>query len=460
MERIEADAVVVGAGPSGVAAALCLLREGLRVLVIDPGLQPAPRTESLPANGISLAESLGLAPALADAGLGRAAAMRLYWRNSPETRDFGQGGPLLLDRRLFHAALRGLLPASVMFSGRVSRLMARGDRVLVHLGAATISARVVIDARGRAGLRAPRRAESSLAALGFTGLLETAAVHSSMMLQSLAEGWLWACLQPSGRLSGSLFLPVSSLAGLDAGKRARLLARQLEASVLGVPLDLSAGPVTEAMLRAADDAFAGPLMIRVGDAALARDPVSSHGLVHALRSSAQAAAAAVTLLDPDGDDTAARSFIRERHRHAVTAATEATALVHAERSWRQTAFWQSAEATSPSAPAAVQWPTLSRPLALAPLRRAAVLERGRIRWDDAVWLSRSRRAAPRFGDITARRLAQLLAPPAPLTLLSARLEKELKPGVARGILQQLLDEGALFEAASAVSQTAATASRV
>ena len=48
----------------------------LRVVVADPGLPPAPRTESLPANGIALAESLGLAPALSRAGLGRAAWMR------------------------------------------------------------------------------------------------------------------------------------------------------------------------------------------------------------------------------------------------------------------------------------------------------------------------------------------------------------------------------------------------
>jgi hypothetical protein len=124
----------------------------------------------------------------------------------------------------------------------------------------------------------------------------------------------------------------------------------------------------------------------------------------------------------------------------------------------RTAFWEKAAATAPAPPAAVQWPALSRPLALAPLRRAAVLEQGRIRWDDAVWLARSGQAASRFGNVTARRLAGLLSPPAPIASLSARLERALEPALAHGILRQLLDEGALFDAAS-TGQATADASR-
>lgn len=461
MDTPDVDAVVAGAGPAGVAAALCLLAEGLRVVVADPELPPAPRIESLPANGIALAESLGLAPALSRAGLGRAAVMRLCWRARPETRDFGDDGPLLLDRVPFHAALRGLLPRCVLRTGRVTRLAARGDGVDLCLGGAPLSARVVIDARGRAGLRSARRAERPLAALGFSGRSEAADDRPFMLLESLAEGWLWACLLPGGRLSGSVFLPAASLAGRDTRSRAALLTRLLEGSGLGVPPVLSAGQAADAMLRVANDPFASPRVIRIGDAALARDPVASHGLVHALRSGAQAAAAAATLLDPGGDAEAARSFLRDRHREAASAAELATARSLAEQARHHTAFWEKAAATPPAPSAAVQWPALSRPLALAPLRRAAVLERGRIRWDEAVWLARSGQAASRFGNVTARRLAGLLSPPAPIALLSARLEQVLEPALAQGILRQLLDEGALSDAAGggAAGQAMADASR-
>jgi len=451
MDTPEADVVVAGAGPAGLAAARCLLAEGLRVVVADPGLPPAPRIESLPANGIALAESLGLAPALSRAGLGRAAWMQLCWREGPETRDFGAEGPLLLDRVSFHAALRGLLPPGVLRAGRVTSLRSLGDVVQLRLGGTELCARVVIDARGRAGLRTARRVENPLAALGFSGWSEALYARPFMLLESLAEGWLWACMLPGGRLSGSVFLPAASLAARGMQGRAALLARLLDGSALGIPSGLSAGQAADAMLRVADDPFASPRVIRIGDAALARDPVASHGLVHALRSGAQAAAAAATLLDPDGDAEAARSFIRGRHQEAAKAAEQATALSLAGQARHHTAFWKEAAATPPAPPAAVQWPALSRPLALAPLRRAAVLEQGRIRWDEAVWLARSGQAASRFGNLTASRLAGLLSPPAPIALLSARLERVLEPALAQGILRQLLDEGSLFDAGQAAA---------
>ena len=460
MDRPDTDVVVLGAGPAGIAAATCLLAQGLGVLVIDPALPPAPRTESLPTNGIALAQSLGLGQALAHAGCGRAAAMRLCWRGQPEVRDFAGDGPLLLDRVVLHDALCGLLPPGVLRRGRVSRLAETAGGVRLRLREASLSARLVIDARGRAGLREPGPAANPLAALTFSGLADAPAAAPSMLLQSLAEGWLWACLLPGGRLSGSVFLPAASLAGRDARGRAGLLARLLAGSDLGALRDLSAGPVAAAALQVAEDPFASPNVIRTGDAALARDPIASHGLVHALRSGAQAAAAAATLLDPQGEADAARSFIHERHRWAARSAAEATARAHAEQARHRTAFWEAAVMTPASPPASVPWPALSRPLALSPLSRAALLEGGRIRWEEALWLPRSGQAASRFGQVTAGRLAQLMAPPAPIAQLSARLAGEFGPGLAQGILQQLLDEGALVASpATGAAGQAAAASR-
>ena len=70
------DVAVIGAGPAGIAAAHGLMSAGLRVMMIDPGTPPAARIESLPENGEALAESIGFAPALSRASLGRATTMR------------------------------------------------------------------------------------------------------------------------------------------------------------------------------------------------------------------------------------------------------------------------------------------------------------------------------------------------------------------------------------------------
>lgn len=442
----DVDVAVVGAGPAGIAAARGLLAQGLRVMVIDPGLPPVARIESLPPNGTALAESLGLGPALARAGMGRAVRTRLFWRETPETREFGSDGPLLLDRVLLHRALRDLLPPDRILAAKVGRVQDLGDRVLLQHGARTLSAGFVIDARGRAGLRAPRGAGGSQVALSFSGNSKRVAEQCEMLLQALPGGWLWACQLPDSAMSGAVFLPATDLSGLDERGRATRLAYHLTGSDLGLPERLATGPVVPAMLRVADDPFASSLVLRVGDSALARDPVASHGLMHALRSGAQAAAAIATILDPAGQADAARAFVRDRHRATAEAARAATARSHAEQAQHRTPFWVTA--ALPPMQDARPWPTLSRPLALAPLRRAAELQGGRVRWSGAIWCPRSGQAVSRFGPVSAARVAGLLGPPAAITVLSARLEQALDPALAQAILRQLLDEDALRECAA------------
>lgn len=450
------DVAVIGGGPAGIAAALSLRDTGLAVTLIDPGRAPATRIESLAANGIAIAEACGMASALAASGLGRAAAMHLHWRSEPETRPFAEDGPLLLDRARFHAALRRLLPPESVLAARVTAIEDGAQHVSLATTAGAVSARFVIDARGRAGLKTRGAVTPVMAALAFSGRGGLPADRPSMLLEALPESWLWAALLPDGTVNGALFLPTALLAGGTAATRSRDLADHLRATALGLPAGLRAGPVSASMLVSVEDPFLSPRVLRVGDAALANDPIASHGIVHALRSGVQAAAAAATLLDPAGDADAAQSFIRDRHRLATRSARDATRRSLADQARFATGFWSTmafAEATgSPPPP---PWPALTRPLALAPLVRSAVLEHGRIAWADALWLPRSAQAVPRLGALQAGVLARLLSPPAPVTVLSERLARIAGEGQAQSILRLLLEEGALGNPAPA--QPGATA---
>lgn len=455
MPTPDVDVAVIGAGPAGIAAALGLLAEGLRVAVIDPGRPPAARVESLPANGIELAEGLGLTVPLQRASLGRASAMRMLWRAAPETRDFGRDGPLLLDKQRFHACLQEVLPHEVRVAGRVQRIETREDHLLVQLKTGSFHARLVIDARGRSALRGPAP-KSGTMALAFHARIEGATRQPVMLLEALEAGWLWASLLPEGQLSGALFLPVSALAGKSAAEREALLRCNLARSALGLPPMLAAAGVAPAMLRAAEDPFATTRHLRIGDAALARDPIASHGLVHAMRSGAQAAAAAATILDPEGQPDAACAFIRDRHAETLAKAITGTSRSHADQARFDTGFWAGRAVAPPVE--AHPFPALSRPLSLAPLCRAAELQGARIGWTKAVWLPRSNMAATRFGPVSAARLAELCADPAPLTILSARLERTIQPSLAVAILRHLLEEGALTERPSDHAPTGAESS--
>lgn len=449
MRQVETDAAVIGAGPAGVAVARQLHAAGLDVTVIDPGLPPAPRVESLPANGLALAESLGLDTALNAACLDRARGMRMHWRAAAELREFPEDPPLLLDRVRLHHALRGAVSDLRVIPARGGRIAPAGDRPRVQAGDCLVAARVIVDARGRAGLRGSRRLGADLVALPFAGRLAAASAAAAMMqIEALEDGWLWACTLPDGRLSGQLFLEATTLAGLGRPAQRALLARRLAATYPGV--DPIAGRVAPAMLDAVDDPFAGDFVLRVGDAALARDPIASHGLLHALRSGAQAAAAAATLLDPECDATAARAFIRDRHRRATEAARTATSQAYGDQARIRSPFWTRRTPGPPAHPRAPSWPPLSRPLTLsAPMRTVAMLDAGRIRWTPAIWLATSAEAAPRLGPLSAAALARLLTPPAPLAELAGRLDRAVGPAASQAVLRRLLDEGALAPAAQA-----------
>lgn len=442
MNPSETDVLIVGAGPAGVSAAYGLRNEPLKVRLIDPDALPPQRVESVPPNGMLLAENIGLSHALKRACLGRASSMRLHWRERAELRDFGSSGPMLLDRQILHRALRDSLPAGSILKGRVRSMEQRDGRVEVDFGAGIISARFVIDARGRSALRAMDAARTSQIALGFTGRNPISTENPAMMLASLDEGWVWCCLLEGHQVSGALFLSASDLSGLNAAERHDLLAQRLSVSPLGALDHLEAGQVAPAMLQAADDPFANPLTLRIGDAALARDPISAHGLTHALRSGVQAAAIAATLLDPQGETDAAVSFARERLSEAVIAARKDTASSH------------DASGASVELPRVGKWPALSQPLALGPLRREAVLDGNRVRWSEAILLPNNNRSAAWVGFMDAAQLARLLAEPAPILELSRRLEQSVDPTSARAILKQLLDGGAL-QAASTVQAKSA-----
>ena len=441
MREVETQVAVLGAGPAGIAAARGLAAAGREVTLIDAGLPPAPRGESLPASGLALAESLGLADAVAAAILGRAQEMRMHWRSAPERRDFGAEPPLLLDRAALHRALGDAVPDLRRITARGRLLAPKGDRQRLQAGNCTLSARIVLDARGRAA----QRSRAGLVALAFEGTQADPA-FASMRIEALEVGWLWTAVLPGGRISGQLFLPAVALVGLDHRARRALLGQHLAEVFPGMAAE--PGRIAPAMLAAIDDPFVGPSLLRLGDAALARDPIASHGLVHALRSGAQAAAAVATLLDPTCDPAPARAFLRDRHQRAVTAARMATAQAYADQTRVRSPFWRG-QAAPPPLPTR-SWPPLSRPLELAaPLQQVPVLTADRIRWAQGIWLDTSGEAAPRLGPLTAPALARLLTPPAPLSELSARLQRAVGPAAGQAILRRLLDEGALAPAGQA-----------
>jgi hypothetical protein len=84
-----------------------------------------------------------------------------------------------------------------------------------------------------------------------------------------------------------------------------------------------------------------PSRIRIGDAALALDPLSGHGVFEALASATAAVPVVTTLLRRPGDAALARAFYEERVEQAfLRFARTARDFYRLEERWREAPFWR------------------------------------------------------------------------------------------------------------------------
>jgi flavin-dependent dehydrogenase len=439
------DVCVIGAGPAGALLAAQLARAGAAVTLIGAAGGPA-RLESMTLHGARLLAELGHGAALAGAAAGRAERIALDWREAPETREPGADGPLLVMR----PRLERLLAEAAAAAGARCAPQARARRVdpdgtVTLTGGATLRARIVVDAAGRrAGFRpSPRALAPMNAAIGFRGRAPAGA--EGMALRAHRDGWLWTVALPGGRLHGVWVGEARALAGLGAEGRARLVAARSDADAIAPAF------VAEAGLCAAATAADGRVL-RIGDAALARDPVSGHGLGWALGSAARAAAAALTLLDPAGAHDAARAFLTLDHARAVAAARAATARAYADqRRFADAPFWRARARGAEARPDPAQAPPAALRLrADATLCRAPALEGARIVWRPALNLPGAGLAAAYVAgcpaDIVHRALAapdaaQTSTAPEAAQALTARLGDR-----AAAVIAALWRDGALMRA--------------
>lgn len=442
MPSHKAEVAVLGAGPAGCIAARQLGMAGIDVVLVDAGATVGGHAmESFPASGAPLAEDIGLLAAICAVSEGPADRMHLQWPEAPETRVFDGDGPLLLPRGLLHDALRVEARRHVRFlEARVRGVSTDPTGGEVKTDAGDVTCRMVVDARGRTAVKRPG---SDLVALAFSA--RSAAPARTMWLEALPDGWLWGCSDGADGVHGVLFQRSAVFSGMRARGRRDHLCGQLSRSVsfAGVT-DIKTGRPMAAGLSAVADPVLTPRHVLAGDAALARDPIASHGLVHAIRSGVQVAAAVRTVLDPAGDNHAALSFLRHKHTEAVQAARLATARAYGDQGQCAGDFWtQHAEALNEEPLPQIG----SGPVTLAaPLTRAPVLEGESIRWKPAIALPARQDFFTGFGPVSALDIAAACRPSAPLSGVAQRLRRQHAAPVVADVLHHLAQGGAFAQA--------------
>lgn len=392
-----AELLVIGAGPAGCAAALRLARLGHRVTLVERGGPGRPAVvESVPAAVLPLLASLGLQAPVSQAGFLRSPGAWVQWADEVRHQASPQPGfqlersrfDALLQRAARAAGARWLAPARA----RPPEQQPDGRwQVVLHDGR-VVSADAVLLATGRAGRPAPG-APASVALVGHwqppapeaRAVPEPAATESRV--QAGPHSWAWAAPAADGSCTVALFLEAHRLAGLVAPAREALYREELAGFGLIAPMlrgHLQSGlRVADATPRRAAAAIE-PGLLRVGESALSLDPLSSQGVVSALRSAVQAAACLHTMLARPADAALAQAFYqdqldREQQRHARWCASfDALA---AQRFG--TPFWRRrAQDATPEDPAS---DTPPRPAPLPALDRLLQLD-ARIRFQPAPML--------------------------------------------------------------------------
>ncbi len=336
------DVAVIGAGPAGAAIAYRLGLLGYRIAIVSAPRAVPGRVEVLAPSIAHLRHSLPLDAAMATAY--PAQETRLLWSGAPETVP-AAAGTRLIRRDVFDAAL--LAESGVPIIRARARAPYRADgywRVPLAAAAESLSARFLIDAAGRAGGVFGKPQAAGPATTALVGHWSGATLPAgTMLMEAMADCWCWAAAPVEGTVQTAVFVDSRACAGRGHAALTAQAERSLRAGTLFGPVvsgaRLLALAIGDATPRCADMP-AGADWLRTGDAAVAPDPLSSQGLVAALRLAIQGAAVVHTIL-AGGDREAALAF----YAGAVASASarqvrQAAVLYAAHRPPDASSFWQ------------------------------------------------------------------------------------------------------------------------
>jgi flavin-dependent dehydrogenase len=367
------DVAVVGGGPAGAATALALKRRdaGLRVALVEKSDYSAFRVgETLPPPTRGLLERLGVWDAFPACAAVEAFGTRAAWGSARVQENafifspYGRGWHV--DRREFDAWLSGEAEragADVFRGIRADGPHRRRDEdewsvtlfPLINDGRASreLHARVLVDATGRQSTVARARGARHLVFDRLVGVAARLRIDrarpgpdSYTVVEACRHGWWYTATLPDGHLI-AIFMT-------DASYLRRTPWRTVEewrALAAGAPLtcDRMAGgtaagdPVICPASSQRLDRCAGDGWLAAGDAASTVDPLSSQGVMRALRSGIIAARAIGEHLDGRSDALAA-------HHARLTTEYDAYLRTRAayyalEQRWPDSPFWRGRHVT-------------------------------------------------------------------------------------------------------------------
>ncbi|MFG0633694.1 NAD(P)/FAD-dependent oxidoreductase [Pseudomonas sp. xss_2] len=307
----ETAILILGAGPAGAACAIGLRRLGYPVTLVSDWRRFA-AVEGVSQRVLDALRHAGLGGALGQAAMPATRHVRWNGEQLQLNQEF------LLDRQRFDAALRDELRRAgvVLVEGRVREVQREhGYQVKLEHGP-VLQGGFLVEARGRQAPLASDRLRGP-ETVSLLNLWQSTPGPPASAVESLDDGWAWMARLADGRCywqitldAGAAGLPgKAQLPGYCADRR-RQSAKVCE---LFDPQALQPAPVharSSTAILTGD--CAGSDWLRVGDAAMAVDPLSGNGIFQSLSSALQAPVVINTLLRMPERAALARQFHQQR----------------------------------------------------------------------------------------------------------------------------------------------------
>lgn len=340
--------VVLGGGPAGGAVALGLVRLGYPVTVIG---QPRPfdAVEGISERVVDGLRGAGFRQALT--AIRTPSARNATWNGESNSANTER---LISRRKLDEGIWQDLQGAGVeCIAGRVIGVEHDSDtfNVTYQTNAAsnatqTIQGAFLVEARGRAAPSARLKRFRGAQTVSLLQYWNGPAAESQSAAVSFEDGWAWMAMTEEGKRYLQLTLDVATANLPPKADLARFCTERLLAIPQAKPFTTNAKPVGDPHARTSTpilcEEAVGDRWIRVGDAAMAVDPLSGNGIFQAMSSALQAPAVINTLLRYPERMALAKAF----HQSRVNALFYRFARIgrdfyQMETQWNERPFWAS-----------------------------------------------------------------------------------------------------------------------
>jgi flavin-dependent dehydrogenase len=358
-----AEICVIGAGPAGSSFAARMAQLGHEVSLIERAPFPRSRLgESLSPGLLPLLDITGARAAVEASNVRRVASVQVKWGGAPEIRPGGRDPGLLVDRGEFDRLLlqrardlgvRVLQPARVRHICR-DRHEWRVDVAVDADAAVHLRVDFLATATGRSARIAAGKSFTGPRTLALYAYWRGRSLPQEPRIEAGRDAWYWGVPLPDGTFNTLVFVDAKRARG--PGSLRERFEQLLRGSSLAADCrdaQMLGGVRAHDATAYFDGGCVTRSSIKIGDTALAIDPISSSGVQKAIQSAVAAAATVNTLLRRPAAGDAAIRFYRDSladasRRHARWAAEH----YHPVAVRLGGEFWEARAAAPTTAPAA------------------------------------------------------------------------------------------------------------